>query len=112
MFFYTIDAIPHTASGKPKRLAALDLLRTGTYCQLLAPLLNGDMVEPLVLAECTAVCGGGLELEQMDPYQSFMELGLNSMKGVILRDRLASLTGLDLPITRKHVVRSSIAKGT
>ena len=78
--FYTIEAIPVTASGKPKRIAVLDLLHTGTACRLLAaPLLNRDTIG------------------------SFMRLGLNSMKSVVLRDRLSSLTGLDLPITCEHL---------
>ncbi|ROV98058.1 hypothetical protein VMCG_07037 [Cytospora schulzeri] len=98
--FYTIDDIPRTSSGKPKRLAAVELLRTGTSCRpLTARLLTEDLVEPLVLAESAAVCGGGLELEQLDPDQSFTTLGLSSLTGVVLRDRLASLTGLELPVT-------------
>ncbi|KAL2697752.1 hypothetical protein AAEP93_011656 [Penicillium crustosum] len=98
--FYTIEAIPVTASGKPKRIAVLDLLHTGTACRLLAaPLLNRDTIGPLVLAECIAVCGSGIRSENIDPEESFMRLGLNSMKSVVLRDRLSSLTGLDLPIT-------------
>lgn len=101
--FYTIDAIPHTASGKPKRLATVDLLRTGTHCRPLgARLLTEDLIEPLVLAESAAACSGGLKLEELDPDQSFMTLGLSSMTSVVLRDRLASLTGLDLPVTRKY----------
>lgn len=101
--FYTVDAIPHTASGKPKRLATVDLLRTGTHCRpLAARLLTPDLVEPLVLAESAAVCGGGLQLEQLDPDQPFKMLGLSSLSSVVLRDRLVSLTGLDLPITRKQ----------
>lgn len=102
--FYTIDGVPHTASGKPKRLAIVDLLRTGTLCRpLAARILTGDLVEPLVLAECAAVCSGGIRLEQLDPDQSFMTLGLSSLTSVVLRDRLASLTGLELPVTRKHL---------
>lgn len=101
--FYTVDAIPHTASGKPKRLATVELLRTGTRCRpLTARLLTADLIEPLVLAESAAVCGGGLQLEQLDADQPFEMLGLSSMMSVVLRDRLVSLTGLDLPITRKQ----------
>lgn len=102
--FYTIDSIPHTASGKPKRLAAVGLLRTGTHCRpLAARLLTEELVEPLVLAESAAVCSGGLEVEHLDPDQSFMTLGLSSLTSVVLRDRLAALTGLELPVTRKHL---------
>ncbi|KAJ6028384.1 polyketide synthase type 1 [Penicillium herquei] len=98
--FYDIDAIPRTASGKPKRLAALDLLRDGSTCRLIAPpVLTRDSIRSLVLTECTAVCGSGVGLEQLDPDESFIRLGLNSMKSLVLRDRLASLTGMDLPIT-------------
>ncbi|KAJ5186314.1 polyketide synthase type 1 [Penicillium cf. viridicatum] len=98
--FYSIEAIPVTASGKPKRIAALDLLKTGTACRILAaPLLNRENIGPLVLAECIVVCGSDIGLDKIDPEESFMSLGLNSMKSVVLRDRLSSLTGLDLPIT-------------
>jgi hypothetical protein len=98
--FYSIEAIPVTASGKPKRIAALDLLNTGTACRMLAaPLMNRENIGPFVLAECIAVCSSDIGLENIDPEESFMSLGLNSMKSVVLRDRLSSLTGLDLPIT-------------
>lgn len=102
--FYTIEAIPLTASGKPKRTAALDLLHTGMACRLLAThLLNRDTIRPLVLAECIAVCASGIGLEDIDPEEPFMSLGLNSMKSVVLRNRLSSLTGLDLPITCENL---------
>lgn len=105
--FYTIDAVPRTASGKPKRLAVLELLRTGTHCRPLAVgSLAGDLIEKLVLTESAAVCGGGLGLEQLDPDQSFTTLGLSSLASVVLRDRLASLTRLDLPVTRKYLSNS------
>ncbi|KAJ5727426.1 polyketide synthase type 1 [Penicillium malachiteum] len=98
--FYNIDAIPRTASGKPKRLAAVDLLRNGTACRLIAPpILKRDNIQCLVLTECTAVCGSGIGLEQLDPDESFLRIGLNSMKSMVLRDRLAYLTSLELPIT-------------
>ncbi|KAJ5721000.1 polyketide synthase type 1 [Penicillium malachiteum] len=100
MKFYKIVSIPRTASGKPKRLATLDLLRDNTACRLIAPpVFTRGSIQFLVLTECTAVCGSGVGLEQLDPDESFMRLGLNSMKSLVLRDRLASLTGLDLPIT-------------
>lgn len=100
--FYTVDAIPYTASGKPSRLKAKELLsKSGRYQPLSAQPLREDLVEPLVLVEITAVCGIDAELKQLDLDQSFMDLGLNSLKSVVLSDRLASLTGLDLPVTRK-----------
>ncbi|KAJ4422340.1 Type I Modular PKS [Gnomoniopsis sp. IMI 355080] len=103
--FYTIDSIPHTASGKPKRLATVELLRTGAHCRpLTARLLTEDLVEPLVLAESAAACTGGPRLDELDPDQSFMTLGLSSLTSVVLRDRLASLTGLNLPVTHQVAV--------
>lgn len=102
IIFYSVEYIAHTASGKPKRLAAKELLRTGKYGHaLVAQLPTEDMLETLVLAEINAVCGLGPGLGQLDPDQNFMSLGLNSLKSIVLRDRLASLTGLELPITRK-----------
>lgn len=102
--FYTIEAIPITASGKPNRIAVLNSLNTGTACRMLAaPLLNREKIGPLVLVECIAVCGSDIGLENIGPEESFMSLGLNSMKSVVLRDRLSSLTGLDLSITCEHL---------
>lgn len=66
-------------------------------------------MEALVLAEMAGACGleAGPEESHSDPDwlrrysdQPFYSLGLNSMAGVVLRDRLASLTGLsNLPNT-------------
>lgn len=72
-------------------------------------LQSRDSVEALVLAETAAACGvqAGPGESNSDPDwlrthsdQPFTFLGLSSMAGVVLRDRLASLTGLfNLPNT-------------
>lgn len=68
-----------------------------------------DSVEALVLAETVGACGldighdkDGTDTDWLREhfYQPFSYLGLSSMVGVVLRDRLAGLTGLeDLPNT-------------
>lgn len=102
--FYTIDAVPRTASGKPKRLAAVNLIRTGACRPLTAGLLTEDSLETLVLVESASVCGGGDDVlaggpEQLHSRLPFTAFGLNSLASVVLRDRLAALTGLNLPLT-------------
>lgn len=72
-------------------------------------LQSRSSVEALVLAETAAACGVQAEPGESDSDpewlrrhsdQPFSFLGLNSMAGVVLRDRLASLTGLfNLPNT-------------
>lgn len=70
-------------------------------------LLSRDSVEALVLAETASAC----VIDAARPEESestwlrrhsdqpFALLGLTSLAGVVLRDRLSSLTGLDLPTT-------------
>ncbi|TLD38494.1 Beta-ketoacyl synthase [Venturia nashicola] len=74
--FYTVEAIPHTASGKPSRLKAKQLLgQKGHYQPLSAHLLGEDPVEPLVLFEIIAVCGIDVGSKHLDRF------GLGSGKG-------------------------------
>lgn len=67
-------------------------------------LLSRDSVEALVLTETAGACvmdvapGDSAWLHQHSG-QPFTLLGLTSLAGVVLRDRLSSLTGLDLPTT-------------
>ncbi|MGH3898801.1 MAG: beta-ketoacyl synthase N-terminal-like domain-containing protein, partial [Pseudonocardiaceae bacterium] len=92
---HEIDAVPRTASGKPKRQAAAlgGATRPVTAC------LTGDgALERLVLAETARVCGLAPG-ERLDPERSFTYLGVTSLAGVILRDRLGALTGVTLPAT-------------
>lgn len=107
--FYTIEAVPRTASGKPKRLAAVNLIRTSVCRALTAALLTEDSIESLVLAESAGACGGSRIVPLENPQQlhsnlPFTAFGLNSLASVVLRDRLASLTGLNLPLTSKYTV--------
>jgi acyl-CoA synthetase (AMP-forming)/AMP-acid ligase II len=91
---YEIDQVPRTTSGKPGRLE----VSRRTARPLLAPMLTKEAIEPLVLAET----GGACRLppgEPLDPGQPFATWGLTSLAGVVLRDRLATLTGLALPAT-------------
>lgn len=69
-------------------------------------LLSKESIEVLVLVETACACV--LEVEHGESNldwvrrhfgQPFTLLGLNSLAGVVLRDRLSSLTGLDLPNT-------------
>ncbi|KAK6077795.1 beta-ketoacyl synthase domain-containing protein [Seiridium cupressi] len=105
--FYEIDAVPRTLLGKPRRLAVASL--TSKPLTVRFNLNSKDSVEALVLAETAGACGvqAGPGESELDPDwlrrhfdQAFVFLGLTSMAGVVLRDRLASLTGLNnLPNT-------------
>lgn len=105
--FYEIDAVPRTLLGKPRRLAVASF--TDRPLTVRYNLRSRGAVEALVLAETAGACGvqAGPGESETDPDwlrrhfdQPFSFLGLNSMAGVVLRDRLASLTGLvNLPNT-------------
>nr|BDT38907.1 nonribosomal peptide synthetase-polyketide synthase hybrid [Discosia sp.] len=105
--FYEIDSVPRTLLGKPRRLAVASF--TGRPLTVRSKLQSRDSVEALVLAETAAACGVQAEPGESDSDpdwlrrhsdQPFSFLGLTSMAGVVLRDRLASLTGLfNLPNT-------------
>ncbi len=92
--FYEIDEVPRTTSGKPRRRAAGSQTNRPLTAQ---PLAHGA-IESLVLTETAGACGlapGDL----LDPGQPFTSWGMTSLAGVVLRDRLAALTGLRLPAT-------------
>ncbi len=107
--FFEIESVPRTLLGKPKRL----VLKTVTKKPLnvRSRLQSRDAIESLVLAETVGACdldavsgssnaSSSILRQQFDQHQPFSFLGLGSMAGVVLRDRLASLTGLvDLPNT-------------
>ncbi|KAH8678482.1 hypothetical protein BX600DRAFT_532408 [Xylariales sp. PMI_506] len=105
--FYEIDAVPRTLLGKPRRLAVASY--TDKPLTVRSNLQSRDSVETLVLAETAAACAvqaapgegdSGLDWLRKHSDQAFSHLGLTSMAGVVLRDRLASLTGLsNLPNT-------------
>ncbi|MEO3873403.1 type I polyketide synthase [Nonomuraea sp. B12E4] len=92
---HTIDAVPRTSTGKAKRhevpVAGI-LGRDGSG-------LTGDgALERLVLAELTALLGSDPG-ERVDPRRPFIDLGMTSMAGIVLRDRLRARTGVELPST-------------
>ncbi|MEU4251921.1 type I polyketide synthase [Amycolatopsis sp. NPDC026612] len=76
--YLAVDAIPRTASGKPRRNA-----------------LKQPDLAAVVRAELTALCGhdGG------DGWQDrpFTDLGLSSLAGVHFRHRITALTGVPVP---------------
>ncbi|KAL2073106.1 hypothetical protein VTL71DRAFT_10430 [Oculimacula yallundae] len=93
--FYQIDVIPRTATGKPKRGAVTKIESR----RLITQSLNKSSIEGIVWREIASVCEVPTDVH-FDPAQSLETLGLNSLKSIQLRDRLASVTGLeDLPIT-------------
>ena len=87
-----VESVPRTSSGKAKRHEVL----TAAARPLTAQLDDDGALDRLVLAETAAVCGAAGE---PDRDRSFTEAGMASLGGVVLRDRLAGLTGLDLPAT-------------
>ncbi|MGW5677017.1 type I polyketide synthase [Streptomyces sp. NPDC003860] len=106
--FRTSGPLPRTSSGKVRRtvLAArlVDALaqdRAHASVELRAGLLASSAPERrrallrLVLDAMPTAddAGGG------DPGQTFADRGLGSLQGVLLRDRLAAATGLELPPT-------------
>ena len=86
-----VESVPRTASGKAKRHEVL-----ATAARPLTAPLDDVALDRLVLAETAAVCGAAGEPDRDRP---FTEAGMTSLGGVVLRDRLAGLTGLDLPTT-------------
>src|SRR6266700_5922019 len=92
--FYELDAVPRTHLGKPRR----QVVGPRTDRPLRAPLLAGPAIDRLVLTETAAACGLPPG-HWLDPGQPFTAWGMTSLAGVVLRDRLAALTGLELPAT-------------
>lgn len=96
--------MPRTILGKPKR----SLVTSCTSRPLTVPSksLSKESIEALVLVETACACV--LEVDHSESNlnrvrrhfdQPFTLLGLSSLAGVVLRDRLSSLTGLNLPNT-------------
>ncbi|MFF4219494.1 SDR family NAD(P)-dependent oxidoreductase [Streptomyces nondiastaticus] len=107
---YETDAVPRTPSGKTDRPALarhlaerLGPAREATASALrrrlaaLSPSDRSDTVSRLVLA-ATAHASGVPERD-LEPGRPFTDLGVTSLGGVLLRDRLGAATGLELPAT-------------
>lgn len=102
--FYEIDAVPRTLLGKPRRSAVGCC--TSRPLTARSNLLSRDSIDALVLTETVGACvidarSGNTDSAWLHRHsdQPFTLLGLTSLAGVVLRDRLSSLTGLDLPTT-------------
>ncbi|MFF4846166.1 type I polyketide synthase [Streptomyces collinus] len=102
---YATGSVPRTSSGKIIRAALVAQLdqrlageRHTASAELGARLAAvPDAVLDLVLEQTARTAG--TPARSIDPDQPFTALGLNSLGGVLLRDRLGTETGLDLPAT-------------
>lgn len=102
--FYEIEAVPRTLLGKPRRSAVGSC--TSRPLTARSNLLSRDSINALVLTETAGACvldarSGNTDSAWLHRHsdQPFTLLGLTSLAGVVLRDRLSSLTGMDLPTT-------------
>lgn len=89
--FFEIEALPRTRAGKLKRRAALDCRSRPLHARMD---LKQDTMLALVLGEIRGACGLGSD-EMIDVNLPFADLGMNSLAGVVLCDRLASLIGVE-----------------
>ncbi|MBB5120251.1 acyl transferase domain-containing protein/acyl-CoA synthetase (AMP-forming)/AMP-acid ligase II [Streptomyces eurocidicus] len=107
---YETDSVPRTPSGKTDRPALtrrlaerLGSAREATASALrprlaaLTPPGRYDAVLRLVLAATAHV--SGVPERDLEPGRPFTGFGITSLGGVLLRDRLATATGLELPAT-------------
>ncbi|KAF2163182.1 hypothetical protein M409DRAFT_37316, partial [Zasmidium cellare ATCC 36951] len=92
--FFKIDAIPRTRSGKPRRRAAASC----PHRRLVVETYTVAAIEEIILAEflhARALSSDAI----VDPTTQFGDMGMNSLVGIVIRDRLVSMMGLGLPIT-------------
>ncbi|KAK4495334.1 hypothetical protein PRZ48_013665 [Zasmidium cellare] len=92
--FFEIDAIPQTRSGKPRRRATASCPKR----RLVASMHTTETIKNMIIAEFRHARGLS-ETTYIDPTTQFGDLGMNSLVGIVIRDRLMSMTGLTLPIT-------------
>ncbi|WP_329167730.1 type I polyketide synthase [Streptomyces sp. NBC_01267] len=92
---YEVDVIPRTASGKAKRYALADrparLLEAGV-----SPAAGAGSVDLAALVRTEVAAVLGCAVDEVEPGTAFRDLGLDSLTSTLLRDRLASATGLPL----------------
>ncbi|WP_031160384.1 type I polyketide synthase [Streptomyces durhamensis] len=102
---YETESVPRTPSGKVVRAALAEQLaqrlaaeRQTASAELRARLSAvPDAVLDLVLEHTARTAD--VPAQQLDPDRPFTALGLASLGGVLLRDRLGTAAGLDLPAT-------------
>ncbi|MGW7003199.1 SDR family NAD(P)-dependent oxidoreductase [Streptomyces sp. NPDC054933] len=107
---YETGAVPRTPSGKTdrpalarqlaERLGAADEVAASALRErllALAPSGRYDSVLRLVLDRTAQT--SGVPARDLEPDRPFTAVGLTSLGGVLLRDRLGAATGLDLPAT-------------
>lgn len=102
---YPTPVIPRTPSGKIVRSALAEQLTQRLAAERAAAstalrerlTAASDAVLDLVLDETAHTLG--VPAQSLDPELPFMAQGLTSLGGVLLRDRLGTATGLDLPAT-------------
>ncbi|MCW7940817.1 DNA-binding protein [Streptomyces hygroscopicus] len=102
---HEISAVPRTPSGKTARPELADqvaLRLTAQRASASAALRERleaapDAVLDLVREETARTAG--VAAHDLDPDRPFTALGLTSLGGVLLRDRLGTATGLELPAT-------------
>ncbi|MFI9810066.1 SDR family NAD(P)-dependent oxidoreductase [Streptomyces sp. NPDC052301] len=102
---YATESVPRTPSGKIVRAALAEQLaqRQAAERQTASAELRArvsavpDAVLDLVLEQTARTAD--LPAQDLDPDQPFTALGLTSLGGVLLRDRLGTAAGLDLPAT-------------
>ncbi|KAG8162803.1 hypothetical protein KVR01_007281 [Diaporthe batatas] len=102
--FYQIDAVPRTLLGKPKRSTVASC--TSRPLTAVSKLRSKDSIQAMVLNETIRACDQDADADGQDAAwlhrysdRPFITIGLTSLAGIVLRDRLSSLTGLDLPTT-------------
>lgn len=91
--------MPRTLLGKPKRSVVRSFKSRPLTVR--SKLLSRESIEALVLAQTAGALAKPVDaaLVELDPGLPFDLLGVKSLPGVLLRSRLCSLTGLNLPST-------------
>jgi acyl transferase domain-containing protein/acyl-CoA synthetase (AMP-forming)/AMP-acid ligase II/acyl carrier protein len=105
--FHLVSGIPRTGSGKPLRaLLAKDAASSDEQVARwrrralagLPPTRRHDVLDDLVRTETAHACGD-IAPDSLVLDRAFADLGLSSLGGLVLRQRLAQRTGIPLPDT-------------